>query len=1530
MFCTDLRVLGCAAAAAGLLVLQCGSSAVAQQTPAGASTSVNSPAAQRTYRYDDRQRIVGWTDRRGISTDVTLTAEGKIASTRSSGGFEVHLTYDAAGRLLSVQQPSGGVTRLARDANGNLVSSTDPLGRVYRYTYDAANYLSSLTDPAGKTIQFSSTLASKTYERRASDGSRLSFQYDAAGRLIAADNGAFTVGRTFDDAGHIVRVDYPTIGKSVQYGYDASGRRSSMTAPNGGQTRYEYGPRDLAAIVAPDGSRFGFARDSEGRVTVLSYPNGVTGRWGYDAAGRIIGVGYYGGDGNYLAGTTYSYDDRGNVAARRDSAGVVTYFKYDAAGQLIGEEGLLGTTAYSYGPGGNRSSLQRDGKSISYSYDVADQLLQAGPVHYAYDSSGRLSEQDGPDGKQTYSYDAWGRLIRIVNTKGVNISYEYAPTGQRIARDDGKQKLQFVYDRQSLLQELGPDGRTLATYINAPGIDRPLAMVRGGKIYYFHADGIGNIIALTDGSGNLIANYSYDAFGATLSGGAAAKNPFAFTAREWEPALGLYYFRARYYDPQTGRFLSRDPLVGDVINPIEFNRYLYVNNNPTRFWDPMGLVPVSRAWRNMTKLAYGGKSPWGTAAREDIQEAEELDQPEAIEESDDELLAEYADYQKALANMGDTPDHETIDYRAQAIKEGVDPAVYGAEPGTEFFWQAHHKAELEGMKQELAARGLEPPEPPPAKAKTTLTDDPGDVSTLKPNDSDPLKNAEAMPAGTDTPQKPPSDAPQSKGGSGAGAPSPNGVDNGGVFEEPAQPASAPAASGPAPATGVTAPSSTAAGIAQSIQSALNTPIKVTPGENINLGTGQGVAAGGAMAFAACLGRKQTPEFANLTVKDCLGEAGWATLTGAEVAAVGALYPPAIAALAAYGAAEGISNIGSLISEWNKAQQAGVEEGRALSGMGNLVSQNAMNDNLRRCDYVHALRLAQILQAQQPPPSWLPTIMPNILRGAKAEDRVTGLLKSAAASNDSQQIAGFLKEARAAATDTPCLNKKIDTAAGGSSSPSSSAACTASTSTDPGNNTCPAPGTPWLCGDPAGQFSLSGCAIDATDPNVVASLQKECRAHQGILYLPYKPQTSQNACPAQKSAAQDDVFVPPVPRTRLASLQSATGDTAVDSPVRAKVTGTGDTAVDSPASPVHTPPAPGPQAKLEPPPSQPEPARLPPAPAPGPVQNGGEPMPPIHRQPPEPNKPIVDTFTPPEHPQPPEPQKKIIDTFTPPEHPQPPTPQKKIIDTFTPPQQGSASENSGTCKVIDGVGYSVDGAGHTTRAAICDPKSAAPSKTSSQGNPPATPGPSPSKPGPLPVQPLPQQAKPPVAKPSEPKVAALPLQAAPQPSQPPITKPGETQPAAVPPAKPSQQQTQPAAAPLPPPQQPAKAASPAIPPPPSLPQQVAKIAQPPVQPECRKDGKGFHMSQNEAVTIRETIVGHAACAFHVNDGPGTHIDTVSITGRPRGGVTTQSDGHSVTYQPSPQFSGADSYVLKVCGRDSGGSGCAVLTYEVTVQ
>ena len=173
----------------------------------------------------------------------------------------------------------------------------------------------------------------------------------------------------------------------------------------------------------------------------------------------------------------------------------------------------------------------------------------------------------GTGGTVNFKYDPFGRRIeKIAPTSGTTI---------------------YAYDGDNVTEELGGGGNLLAHYTQGAGIDEPLAMTGTGGTYFYHADGLGSITSLTDTHRQLAASYVYDSFGNLTASTGTITNPFQYTGREFDSETGLYYYRARYYDPTAGRFLSEDP--------IRFtggsNFYGYTRNNPINFADPQGLCP---------------------------------------------------------------------------------------------------------------------------------------------------------------------------------------------------------------------------------------------------------------------------------------------------------------------------------------------------------------------------------------------------------------------------------------------------------------------------------------------------------------------------------------------------------------------------------------------------------------------------------------------------------------------------------------------------------------------------------------------------------------------------------------------------------------------------------------------------------------------------------------------------------------------------------------------------------------------------
>jgi len=143
------------------------------------------------------------------------------------------------------------------------------------------------------------------------------------------------------------------------------------------------------------------------------------------------------------------------------------------------------------------------------------------------------------------------------------ISYVYDPGGRRIEKKyDGQAVMKYLYDGDSIIAEYDATGALVHKYIYGPGVDQPICMIDASDAnatYYYHFDGLGSVIALTDTDANVVQLYEYSIYGQVAASDPNHPNRFLFTGREFDAETGLYYYRARYYNPEIGRFLQTDP-----------------------------------------------------------------------------------------------------------------------------------------------------------------------------------------------------------------------------------------------------------------------------------------------------------------------------------------------------------------------------------------------------------------------------------------------------------------------------------------------------------------------------------------------------------------------------------------------------------------------------------------------------------------------------------------------------------------------------------------------------------------------------------------------------------------------------------------------------------------------------------------------------------------------------------------------------------------------------------------------------------
>src|SRR6266478_4871988 len=229
------------------------------------------------------------------------------------------------------------------------------------------------------------------------------------------------------------------------------------------------------------------------------------------------------------------------------------------------------------GVGGSYARTGTPLAAPSATYNVNNQLTQWKGASLTYDANGNLTS----DGTNTYTWNARNQLVAI--SGGVSANFQYDPFGRRASKTIGG-VTQYLYDGANPVQEIS--GTTASASLLTGGIDEYFQRTDLAGARSFLTDALGSTLALADSTGALQTQYTFEPFGNTSVTGAATTNSFAYTSRELD-ATGLYFYRARYYNPTLQRFISEDPLKYGGSGP---NLYAYVANSPADFSDPLGLA----------------------------------------------------------------------------------------------------------------------------------------------------------------------------------------------------------------------------------------------------------------------------------------------------------------------------------------------------------------------------------------------------------------------------------------------------------------------------------------------------------------------------------------------------------------------------------------------------------------------------------------------------------------------------------------------------------------------------------------------------------------------------------------------------------------------------------------------------------------------------------------------------------------------------------------------------------------------------
>lgn len=520
----------------------------------GDPVSSADPLGNTSSRFTDGGgRVLAASDANGSLTTYSYDQLNRPTHVVDPLGGSTSFTYDANGNILTLTDQRGGVTTYAYDAMDRPTSRQDQLGRTETFAYDLSGNLTETTDREGQTTTFGyDPLERQTFVGFGAQAgspptyeSTIAADYDPVGRLTElVDSASGTISFTHDTLDRLTSEVTPAA--TVGYGYDLAGRRTTMTVSGQNSVSYDYDAADRLTSITQGTSSVSFAYDDAGRETAMTLPNGIVASRGYDAASRLTSL-------VYTLGST--------------TVGDLTY-THDSVGRRLTMAGSLARTS----PPAALSSA---------TYDAANRLTAWGSAAIAHDLNGNMTS----DGTRSYHWSARNELTQVMTGSTIDASFAYDAVARRQSRAAGSVTTTLVYDGANGAQER--DGTTVTADLLTGGIDEVFSRTDAAGTRTYLTDALGSTLALTDSTGAITTSYTYEPFGRTTTSGASSTNTVTFTGREDDPASGLIFYRARYYHPTFGRFISEDPLGFAAGDP---NLYAYVGNDPMNNTDPSGMV----------------------------------------------------------------------------------------------------------------------------------------------------------------------------------------------------------------------------------------------------------------------------------------------------------------------------------------------------------------------------------------------------------------------------------------------------------------------------------------------------------------------------------------------------------------------------------------------------------------------------------------------------------------------------------------------------------------------------------------------------------------------------------------------------------------------------------------------------------------------------------------------------------------------------------------------------------------------------
>lgn len=567
--------------------------------PTGLLTQISRGNQRWIYAYDGRRRPISRTDAKG---GITL------------------YTYDEADRLLSTTSPNGQVYSVRYDPNGNRAAMTMPNGAEHAITYDSVNLRSGYQPPGNTPEGWAYDLDRRLTGRSKPTGRVETRTFDAGGRPATITSPEATVSLAYADstdrpASTTRAPSGPSTGlrQEVTYSYDGSVPTAIEFRGLAAEGRYTYTSDDNLFLTAAEldsggqSSTLDVGRDADGLITAMGpftwARNGPGGAVSQISDGTIVLDQAYDGVAKFsdrrvsVAGTELyrsqpTFDSLGLITRSVETIGGTTHttdYVYDANQQLIEvRRDATVVERYGYDPNANRSTRQVGANAAEVAaFDAQDRLVRRGSVAYEVNDDGFLVSR----GNDTFAYGTRGELLSA-HVGEQTVAYSYDALQRRVAKElsvpAGQSKVEYLYGDPGnafRVTAVRSGSEVTVLFYDEPG--SLYAFERAGSRYYVASDLVGTPRLVATSAGQVVRAIDYDAFGEVLfDSDPGFFLPIGFAGGLADPETGLVHLGYRDYEPASGRWTTRDPVLFDG---GQFNLYAYVGNSPVTFRDPLGL-----------------------------------------------------------------------------------------------------------------------------------------------------------------------------------------------------------------------------------------------------------------------------------------------------------------------------------------------------------------------------------------------------------------------------------------------------------------------------------------------------------------------------------------------------------------------------------------------------------------------------------------------------------------------------------------------------------------------------------------------------------------------------------------------------------------------------------------------------------------------------------------------------------------------------------------------------------------------------